>query len=80
MDKRQEERRFKYLLAIVSIVATFAYLTAITFVDIPKENIRFADTIMGAMITLVLATVYNFFYGSSEGSHRKTELLDKNIE
>lgn len=77
MDKRSEERLFKYFLAAVSIIATFAYLSAITFCSIPKENIRFADTIMGAMITLVLATVYNYFFGSSEGSHRKTEMLEK---
>lgn len=80
MDKRAEERRFKYLLAAVSIMATFAYLTAITFFDIPKENIRFADTILGAIITIVLATVYNFYYGSSEGSNRKTDMLDKPID
>lgn len=80
MDKRTEEKRFKYLLAIVSIVFTFVYLSAITFAPIPQSNVRFADTIMGALITLVLATVYNYFFGSSEGSHRKTDLMDKSNE
>lgn len=77
MEKRTEEKRFKYLLAIISIVFTFLYLSAITFAPIPQNNVRFADTIMGALITLVLATVYNYFFGSSEGSHRKTDMIDK---
>lgn len=76
MEKRVEERRFKYLLAVLSVIGVFVYLTAITFGTIPKENIRFADTILGAMITLVLATVYNYFFGSSDGSHRKTDIIE----
>lgn len=77
MEKRTEDKRFKYLLTIISVVFTFGYLAAITFAHIPQSNVRFADTIMGALITLILGTVYNYFFGSSEGSRHKTNLLDK---
>ncbi len=41
------------------------YILAITFVPIPKENIRFADTILGFVLGTLIATLINFFFGSS---------------
>jgi hypothetical protein len=37
--------------------------------------VRFADTILGFMLGTVVATILNFFLGSSAGSKEKTEAL-----
>ena len=34
-------------------------------VEIPKENIRFADTIVGFLLGTIIATMFGFFYGNS---------------
>jgi ABC-type nitrate/sulfonate/bicarbonate transport system permease component len=43
----------------------------VTFVDIPEKNLRFVDTILGFMLGTVVATVLNFWLGSSAGSRAK---------
>jgi uncharacterized membrane protein YgaE (UPF0421/DUF939 family) len=64
-------KRFPILLATYwSLVATI-YIAAITFANIPAPNIRFADTILGFVLGTVVATIINFFLGSSQGSKDK---------
>lgn len=53
-----------------SIVATI-YIFVITLVPIPEANQRFADTVLGFMLATVVATILNFFLGSSDGSKKK---------
>jgi hypothetical protein len=58
------------LSAFWSIVAT-TYIFAVTFMTIPVANQRFADTVLGFMLATVVATILNFFLGSSDGSKKK---------
>jgi len=58
------------LSAFWSIVAT-TYIFAVTFMTIPAANQRFADTVLGFMLATVVATILNFFLGSSDGSKKK---------
>ena len=58
-------KRFVYYFAIFWSVFAIVYLTGITFVEIPKENIRFADTIVGFLLGTIIATMFGFFYGNS---------------
>lgn len=48
------------------------YVTAITFMQIPAANVRFADTILGFVLGTIIATVMNYFLGSSKSSADKT--------
>jgi hypothetical protein len=59
-----------YLTAFWSIAAAI-YIGFITFSVIPDKNIRFADTILGFVLGTVLATMLNFWFGSSIGSKEK---------
>ena len=43
--------------------------------EIPKENIRFADTILGFLLGTIISAIIQFFYGSSLGSKKATEAL-----
>lgn len=73
-------RRFIYFYAIFWSVASAVYIGFITFGEIPKENVRFADTILGFLLGTIVATIINFFYGSSKGSQDKTAALTKELE
>jgi hypothetical protein len=68
-------KRFIYYFAIGWSVVTAAYIGFITFATIPKDNLRFADTVLGFLLGTLIATIVNFFYGSSRGSQVKDETL-----
>lgn len=73
-------RRFIYYYAIFWSVASAAYIGFITFGYIPEQNVRFADTILGFILGTLVATIVQFFYGSSKGSQDKTVALTKELE
>lgn len=59
-----------YLTAFWSVCAAI-YIGFITFSVIPDTNVRFADTILGFILGTVIATMLNFWFGSSIGSKEK---------
>ena len=73
-------RRFIYFYALFWSVCSAVYIGFITFGEIPKDNVRFADTILGFLLGTIVATIINFFYGSSKGSQDKTAALTKELE
>ena len=73
-DDKFSKRFVMYLATFWSLTAV-AYIFLITFTNIPELNIRFADTILGFLLGTVVATILNFFLGSSAGSKEKTEAL-----
>ncbi len=70
-------KRFIYYFASFWSLCAALYIAFITFGTIPESNIRFADTILGFILGTVIATILNFFFGSSSGSKAKTELIEK---
>lgn len=64
-------RRFLAYFAVGLCVAAMAYVAAITFLPLPKDNARFADTVLGFILGTVMATPIAFFYGSSKSSQAK---------
>jgi len=73
-------RRFIYYYAIFWSALSAAYIGFITFGHIPDTNVRFADTILGFILGTLVATIVQFFYGSSKGSQDKTAALTKELE
>jgi len=70
-------KRFIYYLASCWSFVSMVYIFMITFVNIPTSSVRFADTILGFLLGTIIATILNFFFGSSTGSHAKdTTLLE----
>jgi hypothetical protein len=68
-------KRFVMYLATFWSVTAVLYIFLITFTVIPDLNVRFADTILGFLLGTVVATILNFFLGSSASSKEKTEVL-----
>lgn len=66
-------RRFVYIfIGWWSVFATI-YIPVITLVDIPEGNERFADTILGFLLGTMVASMFNFLLGSSQGSRLKDD-------
>lgn len=68
-------KRFIYYFASFWSVCSVVYIGFITFATIPAPNIRFADTILGFLLGTVVATILNFFYGTSKSSQDKTDKM-----
>lgn len=68
-------KRFVYWFAAFWSLFACAYIGFITFGEIPANNVRFADTILGFVLGTLIATIIQFFYGSSRGSNGKTEVM-----
>ena len=66
-------RRFVYYFIGFWSVLAALYIGFITFGDIPDENIRFADTILGFVLGTMVASMFQFLLGSSIGSRKKDE-------
>lgn len=68
-------KRFAYYLASFWSLAAVLYVGAITFVEIPASSVRYADTALGFVLATIIATIVQFFFGSSVGSQTKTQIL-----
>lgn len=70
-------KRFIYYYASFWSICAAFYIGFITFGQIPESNVRFADTILGFLLGTVIATIMQFFFGSSKSSKDKTEAMLK---
>lgn len=70
-------KHFIYYFATFWSFSAALYIGFITFGTIPAANVRFADTILGFILGTVIASIMNFFFGSSKSSRDKTDLLMK---
>lgn len=73
-DDKFSKRFVYYFASFWSLTAAF-YIAFITFGDIPEENVRFADTILGFILGTIIATIVQFFFGSSLTSKDKDSAL-----
>ena len=70
-------RRFIYHLTTFWSIMAVLYVAAITFFQIPEENIRFADTILGFLLGTIISQIMAFFYGSSKSSQTKDAVISE---
>jgi len=73
-------KRFVYYFATFWSLASALYIGFITFGSIPEENVRFADTILGFLLGTIVATIVQFFFGSSDGSKQKDASLESMVK
>lgn len=68
-------KRFVYMFAAGWSIVAVVYIFMITFMSIPAANVRFADTVLGFLLGTIVATIINYFYGSSKSSADKNEVM-----
>lgn len=66
-------KRFIYYLAIFWSVVGAAYIFLATFTSVVNE--KMADTVLGFLLGTIVATIINFFFGSSKGSKDKNDII-----
>ena len=69
-------KRFLPVLTILLILLASFFIYFVTFGTIPPENMNFVGGFV-EFIKVVFATVVGFWYGSSNGSVRKTNMIMK---
>lgn len=73
-------KKFNYLFAIAWSIFAMGYIVIITLIDIPPENRRFADTILGFLLGTIISQVIGYFYGSSHSSKGKDATINQVVE
>lgn len=70
-------KRFIYIFAGIWSLFAMVFMFAVVFCTIPPASIQFANTIIGFLLGTIVATIIQFFFGSSLSSRKKTdELVD----
>ena len=70
--KELNREDFKEFMAFMTVTSTFIYMFAVTFGEVPKDNQRFADIILGSLLTIVLGKVLSeYFGGNNDGKDIK---------
>ena len=64
----------KTVLAFVFGAGFFGVLVALFLLPLPKDNSQMANTVIVALISMV-SMVIGYYFGSSEGSAKKTDIL-----
>ena len=73
-------KRLLYWFAAGIASFTAVYILSVTFGTIPEGNVRFADTVLGFLLGTCLATVINFFFGTSWSSRGKDSTIDTAVK
>lgn len=74
-----QKMEIRNLLAICWSGFGALYIIGITFFNIPTNNHRAVDTVLGFILGTIVSTIINFYFGSSKGSADKNEMI-KNKE
>ncbi len=69
-------KRFIYWFAMAWCGFAAVYIMAITLMTIPKDSVRFADTILGFLLGTVVSQIIAFFFGSSLRSSNKDRVIE----
>jgi len=64
-------RRFVYFFIAFWSIWSAVMLPFMVFGDIPPDNVRFADTILGFLRATMIGSMFGFLLGSSLGSKEK---------
>lgn len=72
-------RNFVYLYALIITFLTFGFIFLIVFdvVNLHQKSERIVDTVLGFLLGVSLSAIIQFFFGSSQGSSKKQEQIDR---
>ena len=59
---------------------SFIYIFGVTFVEIPKENQRFADIILGSLLSMVIGGIISHYFNDGNNDNPSEEILSGKAE
>lgn len=62
-------KRFLYYFAAAWSLFAMLYVAAISFIGVPENSTRFADTVLGFLLGTLITAIIQFFFGSSRRDH-----------
>ena len=65
------------VIAAISLIALIAFLILIFTCEIPNNNKDLAYVVGGAFIGSCISSIFNYYFGSSQGSADKQQQLTK---
>ena len=68
----------RFILACVGLAFSMAWFILLLFVEPPEVNRDMISAATGAIIAICLKEVFGYFFGSSQGSADKTDILNGN--
>lgn len=68
-----------YVIGAIVVIALVAVVFTLAFIEIPEKN-QDEFNIATGIIGTAFMTVVAFYYGSSAGSKRKTDMMNKGKE
>lgn len=75
-----ESKHFVYRFAWFWSTVSAIYFFCVTFIKMPDGSRDFANIILGFLLGTAIASIFNFFYGSSKSSSDKTQAMIKGIK
>jgi len=70
-----------YWFIMVTTIISFAYIGAVTFLAIPKENQHIVDTVTGFLLGTVIGSAIGYLLGGNPTASRKAiSILPPNSE
>jgi uncharacterized PurR-regulated membrane protein YhhQ (DUF165 family) len=77
-DIAKDKNLLRLVFALFWSVVAAGYIYGITFIDIPENSLRHADTVLGFVLGTIVATIIAYYFGSSQGSSDKTDIMKQN--
>jgi len=68
-------KRFIYYLTIAVFLFSAGIVILLFFIEMPEQNRDVVNFILGVVVGTGLTGVFNYFYGSSQGSKDKMKLI-----
>jgi uncharacterized PurR-regulated membrane protein YhhQ (DUF165 family) len=76
-DIAKDKNLLRLVFAIFWSVFAAGYIYGITFIDIPENSLRHADTVLGFVLGTIVATIIAYYFGSSQGSSDKNDIINQ---
>ena len=64
--KNLNDKDFKEFMAFYTITLAFIYMFWVTFGTVPEKNQRFADIILGSLLTIVIGKVLSEYFNKPD--------------
>jgi len=72
--KNLGDKDFKEFMAFYTITLAFVYMYLVTFIDIPEANRRFADIILGSLLTIVIGKILSEYFNKPDDKDKDGEI------